>query len=239
MRKILTVLCLVGATSVFAAGGSKIPLDKAPIDRTDFASMQRGAKLFVNRCYACHSLQYMRYDSLAKGIMIVDEEGEVLEDVVKNSLMFVGDKLSSPMEIAMSKEKSAAWFGAAPPDLSLISRSRGVDYLYTYLRTFYRDDARTFGVNNVAYEAVGMPNVLEDLQGVQVMENGKLKLVKPGELSVEEFDEVIADLVNFLSYVGEPVQVERERLGVFVILFLGILYVLSFLLKREYWKEVK
>ena len=225
------------------AAESLIQLQKAPIDPTDLASLQRGARTYVNTCYGCHALKFMRYNSLAKGIGITDESGEVLADVVKANLLFVGDKITDPMNTAMPKDQSAGWFGIAPPDLSLVTRSRGVDWVYTYMKTFYADPEKTWGVNNLVFPDVGMPHVLVGLQGVQkpVYQGEQvvgLELVEQGTLSEEEYNATITDLVNFLAYVGEPIKLERERLGVWVLLFLGVLLVFSYLLKREYWKDV-
>lgn len=250
-------ICVAGSIGYSAnATESDVELDKAPINLKDFASMQRGAKVYVNNCQGCHSLKYARYKSLAEGIGITDEEGNVLDSVVKANLMFVGDKITSPMLTAIPEKDAEAWFGKVPPDLSLVARSRGVDWLYTYMRSFYRDDSKTWGVNNLVFPDVGMPHVLANLQGVQepvfkeveVEVDGEkvikqevvgLKLAKQGMLKPAEYDSLVADLVNFLSYVGEPVKLERERIGVFVLAFLAILLIFAYLLKREYWKDIK
>jgi ubiquinol-cytochrome c reductase cytochrome c1 subunit len=218
--------------------GSKVVLDKAPIDLSDYASLQRGARIFMNECSGCHSLKYERYDSLAKGLEITDEDGKVLEKVVKDNLMFVGDKLASPINTAMRESDAANWFGIAPPDLTLVARYRGVDWLYTYLRSFYVDPNRPWGVNNLVYPDVAMPHVLLNLQGEQVLTDNGLKLVKKGSMSVAEYNSSVADLVNFLSFVGEPVQLIRHKIGAWVLVFLGIFLVFCYLLKREYWKDV-
>lgn len=200
------------------------PLDKAPIDPTDLVSLQRGAKLFMNYCSGCHSLKYMRYNNMAKGIGIVDSQGKVMEQAVKDNLIFSGAKLNDPILTAMSKPEGVNWFGVAPPDLSLVARSRGVDWLYSYLRAFYLDDKKPWGVNNHVFPDVAMPHVLYDLQK---------------SLTVEEYNLAIADIVNFLFYVGEPIRETRKHMGIWVLLFLGILFIFAVLLKREYWKDVK
>ncbi len=220
------------------AHGSQVKLDKAPIDLTDYASLQRGARLFMNECSSCHSLKYTRYDALAKGIEITDENGNVLDALVKQDLMFAGDSLSDPIQSAMTTADAEKWFGIAAPDLTLVARYRGVDWLYTYLRTFYVDPTRPWGVNNLVYPSVAMPHVLLNLQGEQTLTPTGLKLTKQGTMTSVEYDRAVADLVNFLSYVGEPVQLERRKIGVWVLVFLGIFLVFSYLLKREYWKDI-
>ena len=213
-------------------------LDKAPIDLSDYASLQRGARLYMNECSGCHSLKYTRYDSLAKGIEITDEDGKVLDAIVKDNLIFTGVPLTSPIYTALQPQEGESWFGVAPPDLTLVARYRGVDWLYTYLRSFYADPKRPWGVNNLVYPDVAMPHVLLNLQGEQVLTDNGLKLVKPGKLSVSAYDTAVADLVNFLSFVAEPVQLERRKIGAWVLVFLGIFLVFSYLLKKEYWKDV-
>lgn len=211
--------------AVSAASDEKTPvvLDKAHIDITDSASLQRGAQLFMNYCSGCHSLKYVRYDGMAKDIAIVDDKGNVLEKMVKDNLVFTGEKITDSMVIAMSPLDASRWFGLPPPDLSLVARARGADWLYTYLRSFYPDPKKPWGVNNYLFPDVAMPHVLDELQN---------KLTKP------EFDASVRDLVNFLVLMGEPKQRERERLGVWVLLFLGVFFVFCWLLKREYWKDI-
>jgi len=232
------LLILVLFTPLSGAEEAIIKLDKAPIDLSDYASLQRGARIFMNECSACHSLKYTRYDSLARGIKITDEEGKVLESLVKKNLIFTGDPITSPIYSPMRTEDGAKWFGIAPPDLTLVARYRGVDWIYTYLRSFYLDPNRQWGVNNLVYPDVAMPHVLINLQGEQQLVDGSLKLVKKGKLSVVEYDRAMADLVNFLSFVSEPVQLERRKIGAWVLVFLGIFLVFSYLLKKEYWKDV-
>jgi ubiquinol-cytochrome c reductase cytochrome c1 subunit len=219
-----------------------IKLDKAPIDPTDKASLQRGLQIYVNNCQACHSLKFTRLSTIAKGIGITDEAGNVLEQIVKDNLLFVGDKITDSMHAAMPPELAASWFGKAPPDLSLEARARGVDWLYTYLRSFYKDSSKPWGVNNLVFPDVGMPHALLGLQGVQekidLDGHSVLKLTIPGTLTVAEYDRAVVDLVNFLEYVGEPHKEERKRIGLWVIVFLSIFLVFSYLLKREYWKDI-
>jgi ubiquinol-cytochrome c reductase cytochrome c1 subunit len=227
--------------------GALIGLQAAHIDPYDKASLQRGAAVFVNYCMGCHSLEYMRYNGVAKDIGLVDSNGRILEKTVKTKLNFVSDKVTDNMHHSMPKTDAAKWFGVSPPDLTLIARVRGVDWLYSYLKGFYKDESRPWGVNNFVFPDVGMPHVLLELQGVQeavFQTHGEhkvlvgLELKTPGSLSVEEYDQVVRDLVNFLEYAGEPIKVERQRLGVWVLLFLTIFLVFAYLLKREYWKDV-
>jgi len=177
----------------------------------------------MNYCSGCHSLKYVRYKGMAQDIGIVDSDGKVLEQAVKDNLLFTGERITDPIMTAMPKADAANWFGIAPPDLSLVARSRSADWLFTYLRSFYPDSKRPWGVNNRLFPDVAMPHVLLSLQN---------------QLSPAEYDASIRDLVNFLVLMGEPKQLERERLGVWVLIFLGILLVFSWLLKREYWKDV-
>jgi ubiquinol-cytochrome c reductase cytochrome c1 subunit len=242
MRFLLMLLMVTPALSLAAEGG--IHLDKANIDPENQQSLQRGAKLFVNYCLSCHPAAMMRYERMGKDLGI-DEK------LVAENLMFTGGRVGDLMTVATNPEDAKAWFGTAPPDLSVIARSRGVDWLYTYLRSFYLDPSRITGVNNLVFPDVGMPDVLWELQGWQkpviTTEKDadgterkiiKLELVQPGKLSPKEFDRAVRDLVNFLAYMGEPAKQEREQLGVKVILFLLVFLVVAYLLKREYWKDV-
>jgi len=245
MRK-LTVLFALALAPMFswASSGSNHLLE-AKIDLADRPSLQRGAKLFVNYCLSCHSASFMRYNRMGRDLGLTDEQ-------VIHNLMFTADKIGEPMNVAMSASDAKDWFGTTPPDLSVIARARGTDWLYTYLMTFYRDESRPFGVNNMVFKDVGMPHVLWELQGWQkpvykseVGEDGKsrqvidkLELVEPGELTPAEYDKAVTDLVNFLAYMGEPAKLERQRLGVWVLLFLALLFVVSYALKKEYWKDV-
>jgi ubiquinol-cytochrome c reductase cytochrome c1 subunit len=244
MNKLIAAFLLATAPLLGLAAGGGAHLDDADIDVSDQASLQRGAKYFVNYCLSCHSAKFQRYNRLARDLGLTEDE-------VKENLMFTTDKIGDTMNIAMSPANAEAWFGTAPPDLSLITRARGEDYIYTYLRGFYVDEARPFGVNNVVFKDVGMPHVLWELQGMQkaVFEevDGQqvVKELVPvegaagqGKMSTEEFDGAMRDLTAFLSYVAEPVQLERKRIGVWVLLFLAVFFVLSYLLKKEYWKDI-
>jgi ubiquinol-cytochrome c reductase cytochrome c1 subunit len=235
MKNFLTALLF--APLLAFASGAELHLDKAPDRSRDQAALQHGAKIFVNYCLNCHSASYMRYNRL-QDIGLTDQQ-------IKDNLMFAADKVGEPMTIAMRRADAKAWFGAAPPDLTVIARARasefgsGADWLYTYLRSFYRDESRPTGWNNTVFENVGMPHALWDLQGEQVMgADHRLKLAKPGKLKAAEYDAAVADLVAYLSYMGEPVATFRKSLGVVVLIALTVLLVFSYALKREYWKDV-
>jgi ubiquinol-cytochrome c reductase cytochrome c1 subunit len=216
---------------------AELKLDSAPDKTQDQAALQNGARLFVNYCLNCHSLSSMRYNRL-RDIGLTEQQ-------IKDNLLFTAEKVGEPMTIAMQRQDAKEFFAAAPPDLSIIARARGssagsgADWLYTYLRGFYRDDKRPTGWNNVVFENVTMPHALWQLQGEQVMSaEHKLVLDKPGTLSQADYDIAVADLVSFLVYVGEPAADLRQRIGVAVLLFLVVAFVFTYWLKREYWKDV-
>jgi ubiquinol-cytochrome c reductase cytochrome c1 subunit len=246
-RIILVFLYSVLFSNLSLASDGHISLDKANVDVRDYASLQRGAKIYMTACATCHSLKYVRYKEMAKQIEMVDSSGDILVDVVNDGLMHSGGKITDNILSALSKDDAEQWFGKSPPDLSLVARCRGVDWIYTYLRTFYQDDTKLWGVNNVTFPDVAMPHVLLNYQGLKGLSDPNsegsghvnLKLIKQGSLNEKEYDLMVLDLVNFLSYVGEPHQVERRKLGIWVLFFLCILLVLVYLLKREYWKDVK
>lgn len=237
------VFAMLPALAMAAGGGAH--LDEADVDLTNQQSLQRGAKLFVNYCLSCHSAKFQRYSRMARDIGLTDQQ-------VIDNLMFASDKVGETMTIAMDPQDAAKWFGNPPPDLTLTARSRGEDWIYTYLRTFYADETRPFGVNNQVFDKVGMPNVLWELQGIQKpvyktvtdSEGGehqvieRLELVEEGKMTPAEFDQAVRDLVTFMSYMAEPVQLERQRLGWWVLGFLAILFVFAYFLKKEYWKDI-
>jgi ubiquinol-cytochrome c reductase cytochrome c1 subunit len=252
MKKLLIIAFVVlFAPVAMAAGGSGYPLDKVNFDMNNKDSLQRGAKLFVNYCLNCHSAGYARYNRVAADLGITDEQ-------MSDNMIFTTDengeksKVGSLMKVAMTEKYAKEAFGTKIPDLTLIARVRGTDWLYTYLRTFYMDDSRPTGMNNAVFPDVGMPHVLWELQGYQkaikettVDENGNehtsilgFETVQPGSMTGPEYDQAMRDLVGFLSYMGEPVQMERQRLGLYVLLFLALLFVVSYFLKKEYWKDV-
>ncbi len=231
MKKILiAVLTLIPALSWANAGGQH--LEKSGNDLTDKASLQRGFKAFNNYCLGCHQLQYQRYNRTFKDLGIDEEEG------VKN-WMYTGEKAGDHITNNLPQQQAAKWFGKVPPDLTLEARLRSPDWIYTYLKSFYADETRPFGVNNKVFKDVGMPHVLQNLQGIQTIdEHGNLSEPKGGTMSPEEYDQFVRDLTNFLEYVGEPGKLERERLGYWVIGFLVIFFILSYFLKKEYWRDV-
>ena len=252
MKKLIAILLIPAAIFIapLAAMASEggVRLDTAPIKPTDVLSLQRGARTFANYCLNCHSASLMRWNRL--------EELGLNESQISDNLIFTGAKIGDLMDVAMTKKDARKWFGAAPPDLSVIARARGADWLYSYLRSFYRDPARPTGWNNAVFENVGMPNPLWQLQGERVRVEEKAKgsegkeghggaatvvkyeMVKPGSLSTVQYDETIADLVNFLVYMGEPAATTRKQIGIFVLLYLLALLPLVYLLKREFWKDV-
>lgn len=241
----LRVLVLLIGT-LLAAGASaqhEAELDRANNDVADTESLQRGARNFVNYCFGCHSAQYVRYNRLGEDLQLSEEQ--LLE-----SLMFTSERPFDTMSIAMGEDDAARWFGTAPPDLSLIARSRGTDYLYTFLRGFYVDEESPTGVDNTALEGTAMPHVLWELQGIQEAvfeedpehegeEHMVLELTTPGRLSEEEYDGFVRDTVNFLDYISEPMQLQRKSLGIRVIAFLLVLLLISYMLKKEIWKDVE
>ncbi|WP_455211335.1 cytochrome c1 [Kaarinaea lacus] len=228
------------------AAASDVKLDRANIDLYDVESLRRGAKYFADYCFNCHSIGFMRYSRIAKDLEIPEEE-------VASTMLFTGAKIGDAMNIALDQEDAKRWFGVAPPDLSVVTRSRGVDWIYTYLRSFYKDDSRPWGVNNAVFKDVAMPHVLWELQGLQEASKGTIKssegadstvitgftLVEKGKLSPEEFDNAVRDIVAFLAYVGEPTKTQRLSLGRWVLAFLAVYFVIMFFLKKEYWKDVK
>ncbi len=228
MRKLLIALLMVPA---LALANSEPRLDKAPDRSGNQAALQNGAKLFVNYCLNCHAASFMRYNRL-RDIGLSDEQ-------IRDNLMFTADKVGELMRIAIRREDAKVMFGVAPPDLSLIARAKSSDWLYTYLRGFYRNDSRPSGWDNTVFPNVGMPHVLWELQGEQAMgEDHELKLTKPGKLSPAEYDAAVADLVGYLKYMGEPVANFRKSLGMLVLVGLGVFFVFAYALKKEYWKDV-
>lgn len=237
MKNFLTLSLLLLSLAANASEGVK--LDDADIDLTDKISLLRGAKHFVTNCLGCHSIKHMRYLRIAKDM-------EVDEKVILNDIAPEGAGIYDQIHSAMNKHDAEKWFGTQPPDLSLIARSRGQDWLYSYLKNYYIDPKRPFGVNNLVFPDTAMPNPFWELQGEQHAtirktiygEHIELTQHEPGSLSEKEFDIMVNDLVNFLVYVGEPVQVERREMGKYVLFFLLIFFVIGYMLKKEYWKDV-
>ena len=248
LKHLIAVLLLAPAFAL--AAGAEIKLDRAPIDENDQASLQRGARHFVNYCLNCHSASYMRFNRL-RDIGLTDQQ-------IVDNLVFTNAKVGDLMKIAMDPKDAASWFGAAPPELSVIARSRashagtGADWLYSYLRSFYRDAERPTGWNNTVFPNVGMPHVLWELQGERepqfdtVMSHGHetqvfkgWKQITPGTLTPAQYDQSIANLVGYLQWMGEPGQNTRVRIGVWVLLFLGVFTVIAWRLNAAFWKNVR
>jgi len=240
MKRIILALTLLLPSFAFAAGGGMKLMD-AGTDLSDYASLQNGAKLYVNYCAGCHSLEYMRYNRIGQDLHLTDEQ-------VKENLMFSGGKIGDTMTIAMRADDAEKWFGKAPPDLSVIARSRGVDWLYTYLMTFYVDESRSTGMNNLVFKDVGMPHVLWELQGLKKAvhhddghghETVELEYIDSADAAKEaEYRRTVRDLVNFLDYVGEPAKMQRYDLGWKVIAFLFFFLIVAFIMKKDFWRDV-
>lgn len=251
LKKLIAVVAFVPVL-VFASEGG-YPLDRAPDHTHDLAALQHGAQLFVNNCLNCHSAASMRYNRL--------RDIGLSQDQIKDNLLFATDKVGDLMTVAMTPKDGKEWFGTAPPDLSVMARAKaseagsGPDYLYTYLRTFYKDDTRPTGWNNLVYPSVAMPHVLWELQGVRSVKFVEMKdphdenrmiqkvagfeQIKPGKLSPLEYDTAVADLVSYMEWMAEPAQTTRKRLGVWVLLFLSLFLILTWRLNASYWKDVK
>jgi len=255
MKKIIVAFLMSLAPVMVMAAGDGMKNDKVDIDLNNKASLQNGAKLFVNYCLSCHSAKAMRYNRMAKDLGLTNEQ-------VEDNLIFTADyskkpdgetnKIGSLMDVAMWTKDAKQWFGTKIPDLSVVSRARGADWLYTYLRTFYIDESRPFGVNNQRFPSVGMPHVLWELEGTKkaVYENQKgadgkdhkviagFETVVPGKMTKVEYDNAMRDLVNFMVYMGEPALLVRKTIGVWVLLFLVLFFFVAYALKKEYWKDI-
>jgi ubiquinol-cytochrome c reductase cytochrome c1 subunit len=251
LKQLLATLVLLPALVLASEGG--FPLDRAPDRNQDLSALQNGAKLFVNYCLNCHSASLVRYNRL--------RDIGLSEDQIRENLLFSADKVGDLMKVNMPEKDAKAWFGAAPPDLSVIVRAKasgqgsGADYVYTYLRSYYKDESRATGWNNLVYPNVAMPHVLWELQGIRkakfvdekdphdesksVHKFVGFEQIKPGKLSAVEYDSQMADLVGFMDWMAEPVKNKRHQLGVWVLLFLALLVLLTWRLNESYWKEVK
>lgn len=250
-KKIILGLWLtLGLVAAAQAAGGGMAWDKAPNKTNDMAALQNGAKLFVNYCLNCHSAAFMRFNRL--------QDIGLTEQQIKDNLLVTNGKVGDTMKAAIDPQQAKAWFGGNPPDLSVIARSRagaggtGADYLYTYMRTFYQDGNKPTGWNNLAFPNVGMPHVLWELQGDRrpvydvVQEHGSevhvfkgWEQLKPGTMTKDQYDEAMGDLVNYLQWMGEPVQNTRVRIGVWVLLFLGVFTFFAWRLNAAYWKDIK
>ncbi len=245
MKKLLVVFALLTAPALGWANegacGQVAKCDPVKVDLNDKPSLQRGARLFMNYCLSCHSASYMRYNRLGQDLGISEE-------LVEKNLLFATDKVGDLMSAVMPKADARAWFGTAPPDLTLEARARGPEWIYTYLRSFYRDDKSPSGWNNTVFPNVAMPHVLYEWQGSQravfkkndkgMAHFEKFEVEKPGTMPPKEFDQSMRDLTNFMVYLAEPAKLERYKIGVYVIIFLAVFFVLAYLLKKEYWKDI-
>jgi ubiquinol-cytochrome c reductase cytochrome c1 subunit len=251
LKKLIAALVLLPGLVMAAEG--EFPLDHAPDHTEDLAALQNGARLFVNYCLSCHSASAMRYSKL--------QDLGLTQDQIKNNLLFTSDKVGDMMKIAMAPKDAKEWFGVTPPDLSVIARAKasgagsGPDWLYTYLRTYYKDDTRATGWNNLVYPNVAMPHVLWELQGIRaakfidekdphdesrvVHKFAGFEQITPGKLTPIEYDKSVADLVSFMTWMAEPEQSTRKRLGVWVLLFLGLFMLITWRLNASYWKDIK
>jgi ubiquinol-cytochrome c reductase cytochrome c1 subunit len=254
-RQFFAALAALGFAASVAASEGGMAWDKFPKERmTNVAALQSGAQLFVNYCLNCHSAGYMRFNRLG--------DLGLTESQIKSNLLFTTDKVGETMKVALDPKQAKEWFGALPPDLTVIARSRadiskgsGADYLYTYLRSYYRDPSKATGWNNLAFPNVGMPHVLWELQGQRSAKFVDVKdahdsskvvhrfegyePIAAGRLSPREYDEAVADLVAFLQWMGEPAQGQRVRVGVWVLIYLGLFIVIAWRLNASYWKDVK
>jgi ubiquinol-cytochrome c reductase cytochrome c1 subunit len=244
MKKLIFGL-LVSVPMTVSAADPLVPLEPANINLENKAALQRGASLFVNYCMGCHSAKYMRWQRVADDIGITVEQ-------LDEHLRVTGDQPLAPMEIAMPAEDAAGWFGIAPPDLTLATRSRGDDWVYNYLLNFYVDESKAVGVNNLVFPNVSMPHAMWELQGLQravftetedadgnvQMEFEGFERITEGSMSPEEYRRAVRDLTTFLAYLADPVKVEREALGIKVIFFLLVLLLFAYLTKREFWKDI-
>jgi ubiquinol-cytochrome c reductase cytochrome c1 subunit len=251
MKRLTATLLLAAGLHGLALGAEAgFPIDHAPDKINDLASLQNGAKMFVNYCMGCHGAGYVRYNRL-RDIGLTDQQ-------IRDNLIFTDAKVGDLMKNAMDRKNAKDWFGGVPPDLSLIARSRsgeghsGADYVYTLLRSYYRDDTKATGWNNLVFPGIGMPNPLWELQGQRAAKFEKVKVhgveeerfvgyeqLSPGKMSAVDYDRTVADIANFLQWMGEPVQTFRERLGVWVLIFIGLFTVVAWRLNAAYWKDVK
>jgi ubiquinol-cytochrome c reductase cytochrome c1 subunit len=242
MRRLLLALLLAPVIAWAAEGGYR--LDPSPHEIRDLVSLQNGAKVYVNYCLGCHGAQFMRYNRMT--------EIGLTEAQIRDNLLFTGDKVGETMKTVMPAKEAKTWFGVVPPDLSVIARSRGPDWLYTYLRTFYRDPKTTTGWNNAVFPNVGMPHALWTMQGERRLEakvskdasghekvEHKWSQISEGTMNQVQYDTTVRDLVNFLTYIGEPAALSRKAIGIVVLFVLGIIFIFAYLLKKEFWKDVK
>ena len=231
MKKLLIALVTLLPSLAMAASGHNVHLESANVDLHDKESLVRGLDLFQQYCSGCHSTQYQRYERVATDLGISTDD-------MRSKYILNNAKIGDLMENAIPTADAAKWFGAAPPDLTLVARVRGEDWVYSYLKGFYADETRPFGVNNTVFPLVGMPHVLQDLQGLAVKQEDGTFVTTGGKMTAEEYDQAVRDITGFLVYSAEPVQLERKALGMWVLGFLFIFFIIAYLLKKEYWKDV-
>jgi len=239
IRIFIAVTQLIISSPSIAAGSGGVQLLEANVDIGRQNSLQRGAKTYFNYCSGCHSIKYMRYNRMASDLGLSEE-------TVKSNLMFASEKIGDNINIAMNPDEAAVWFGVSPPDLSVISRVRGEDWLFSFLNGFYLDAGRPTGVNNLFFKDTAMPHVLWELQGYQTLnvDDGvkpasySLESVVEGKLTPSDYEAMTRDLVSFLVYVGEPARLVRYKIGFWVIAFLGLLFIFAYLTKKEIWKDI-
>jgi len=243
IARLFAIVALLTASQSFAAGGAA--LDHVEFDPGNKASLQRGARNFMNYCSGCHSAKYVRFKTIGKYL-------ELSEEQLIDNLMFNAEKTFDTINTAMPADSAKRWFGTAPPDMSLMARAKGADYIYSFLRGFYLSADSPTGVDNRVLGGTSMPHVLWELQGFQKAlfsehtEDGVtthsfdgFELVIDGSMDSEDFDDFVADTVNFLAYIAEPIRSERRKLGVWVLMFLIFFWILSVMLKKQIWKDVK
>lgn len=231
MKKLIIALVTLLPSLVMAAGGHNIHLESANVDLHDKASLERGVDLFQHYCAGCHNTQYQRYERVATDLGISADD-------MRNKYMHTNAKIGDLMKSAIPPVDAAKWFGGTPPDLTLVARVRGADWVYSYLKGFYADESRPFGVNNTVFPLVGMPHVLQDLQGLAVKQEDGSFVTTGGTMNAEEYDQAVRDITGYLVYAADPVKLEREAMGWWVLGFLAIFFVIAYLLKKEYWKDV-
>ncbi|MDH5631981.1 MAG: cytochrome c1 [Gammaproteobacteria bacterium] len=237
MKKLVIVLVLSLFSGLAVAGGGDVKLDSANIDLGDRASLQRGARIFMNYCMSCHSASFMRYNRMARDLGLTEEQ-------VKDNLMFASDKVGELMTASITPAVAKAAFNTVPPDLSLTGRSRGADWIYSYMRSFYRDTGAVSGWNNSVFDKVAMPHVLYELQGEQRAvknEAGHItgfELAKAGSMTEKEYDSAMRDLTNFMVYLAEPAKLVRYRIGAYVMIFMFVFFFVAYMLKKEYWRDI-
>jgi ubiquinol-cytochrome c reductase cytochrome c1 subunit len=239
--KLLPLIAILSSPAVIAAGGGNKNLDSAYINLSDKVSLRKGAHTFVNYCLSCHEASFMRYDRMARDLEIDDA-------TLRENLMFASTKPGDLMKVNMSAEDAKAWFGVKPPDLSLTARSRGPNWIYTYMRGFYRDESTATGWNNTLYPNVAMPHILYEWQGMRkaVFEKGAdgakqlagYEQMTPGTMDERQYDEAMRDLTNFMVYLAEPAKMVRYKIGFWVMIFMLVFIGLAYALKKEYWRDV-